>query len=147
MPMNPNKYTLDIPTQHLHQGDVVLRPPSLHQTSKATVVNNLERSVVFSYTADEFGPAIRFSGCCPTNIKLNIPCFNFHMVAVTIHCPSFTHLLKYCCDWPIDALQILQGGACGFDISRAISCINSLTAPACLGMLLQITGGLRITCI
>jgi hypothetical protein len=62
------------------------------------------------------------------------------MLAVTIRDLPFANPLKGRGDRPINALQVLQSYACGFDVPCAISCLNGLVSPTYLGMVLQVAG-------
>jgi hypothetical protein len=67
-PTHPNKNILDVVRQCLSGRDVILWPPCLHEGSKATVINNLKRSVIFCDPAHEFCTADDISDICQTSI-------------------------------------------------------------------------------
>jgi hypothetical protein len=55
--MNLNEHILNITRKGLRRGDIVLGPSGLYKISKATVVNNLERSVILCYPTDKLSTA------------------------------------------------------------------------------------------
>jgi hypothetical protein len=63
-PTDPHKYIFNVVRKGCHQGNIIPRPPCLHEASKSTVVHYSEWSVVFCNPLNKFGAAKFFSVIC-----------------------------------------------------------------------------------
>jgi hypothetical protein len=107
------------------------------------VINDCKRSVIFCDPANKFSAANSFSDIQQTQIYFQyILCFHLGVLVVAVQNLPFANPLKGRGDQPIILINALH---IGFDVPRAISCFNSLVAPAYLRMMVQVTGRLGIT--